>query len=85
MNHASNDGDNESKPADEDNDTRSLPKLRQNRVSSYGHVKGRDGDGSLPTIAPPDEFKGGKHQAYVILQSIILAQCNLKQGLKKFG
>jgi hypothetical protein len=61
MNHASDDGDNKSEPEDEDDDTRPLPKLRQNRVPSYGHLKGRDGDGSLPTIARPDEFKGGRH------------------------
>jgi hypothetical protein len=85
MNHASDDGDNESEPKDEDNDARPLPKLRRNRVPSYGHLKGQDGDGSLLTTTQPDEFKGGKHQAYVILQSIILTQYNLKQGIKKFG
>jgi hypothetical protein len=64
---------------------RPLPRLRRNRKPSYKHLTGRDGDGSLPTVARPDEFKGGKHQAHVILQNIILTQCNLKQGIKKFG
>jgi hypothetical protein len=44
VNHASNDGDDESKSEDEDDDTRPLPKLRQNRIPSYGHLKGQDGD-----------------------------------------
>jgi hypothetical protein len=48
-------------------------------------LKGRDGDGSLPTVARPEEFKGGRHQAHIILQSIIMTQYNLKQGIKKFG
>jgi hypothetical protein len=60
-------------------------RLRRNRTPSYGHLKGRAGDGSLPTIARPDEFKGGRHQSHVILQSIIMTQYNLKQGIKKFG
>jgi hypothetical protein len=64
---------------------RLLPRLRRNRKPTYKHLKGRDGDGSVPTVARPDEFKGGKHQAHVILQNIILTQCNLKQGIKKFG
>jgi hypothetical protein len=38
-----------------------LPKLRRNRARSYKHLKGRDGDGSLPTIARPHEFCSGKH------------------------
>jgi hypothetical protein len=40
---------------------RPLPRLRRNRKPSYKHLKGRDGDGSLPTVARPDEVKGGKH------------------------
>jgi hypothetical protein len=36
-------------------------------------------------IARPQEFRTGKHHAYVILQSIIMTQYNLKQGIKKFG
>ncbi len=35
-------------------------------------------------MARPQEF-GGRHQSHVILQSIILTQYNLKQGIKKFG
>jgi hypothetical protein len=85
INHASDDEDNESESEDEDTETTPLPKLRRNRMPSYGHLKGRDGDGSLPTIARPDEFKGGRNHAHVILQSIILTQYNLKQGIKKFG
>jgi hypothetical protein len=62
-----------------------LSRLRRNRTPSYKHLKGRDGDGSLPTIARPEEFRGGRHQSHVILQSIIFTQYNLKQGIKKFG
>jgi hypothetical protein len=61
------------------------PRLRRNIKPSCKHLKGLDGDGSLPTVARPYEFKGGKHQAHVILQNIILTQCNPKQGIKKFG
>ena len=39
-----------------DVDETPLPRLRQNRTPSYGHLKGRDGDGSLPTVARPEEF-----------------------------
>jgi hypothetical protein len=62
-----------------------LPKLWCNRARSYKHLKGRGGDGSLPTITRPHEFSSGKHQAHVILQSIVMTQYNLKQGIKKFG
>jgi hypothetical protein len=79
----------EEEPDSHENDgrlPRPLLRLRRNRKPSYKHLKGRDGDGSLPTaVARPDEFKGGKHQAHVILQNIILTQYNLKQGIKKFG
>jgi hypothetical protein len=76
--------DNES--SDEDSDpTTPGPRLRRSRTRSYGHLKGRAGDRSLPTVARPHEFKGGKHQAHVILQSIIMTQYNLRQGIKKFG
>jgi hypothetical protein len=71
--------------SDDDDDDAPLSRLRQNRTPSYRHLKGRDGDGSLPTVARPHEFRGGKHQAHVILQSIIFTQYNLKQGIKKFG
>jgi hypothetical protein len=62
-----------------------LPKLRRNRTPSFKHLKGRAGDGSLPSLARPHKFSGGKHQAHVILQSIIFTQHNLKQGIRKFG
>ena len=39
----------------------------------------------LPTVARPHKFRGSTYQAHVILQSIILTQYNLKQGIKKFG
>jgi hypothetical protein len=81
----SDDEDDESESEDKDDGGRPLSRLRRNRVPSYGHLKGQDGDGSLPTIARPDKFKGGKHQAHVILQSIILTQYNFKQGIKNFG
>jgi hypothetical protein len=66
-------------------DNTPIPRLRRNRTSSFRHLKGRDGDGSLPTVARPHEFRGGKYQAHVILQSIIFTQYNLKQGIIKFG
>jgi hypothetical protein len=62
-----------------------LPKLQRNRKPSYKHLKGCDGDGSLPTVARPHEFNGGKHQSHVVLQSVVLTQHNLKEGIKKFG
>jgi hypothetical protein len=74
----------ESDDDDEDHGELPLPRLRRNRSPSYRHLKGRAGDGSLPTVARPREF-GGRHQSHVILQSIILTQYNLKQGIKKFG
>jgi hypothetical protein len=49
-----------------------LPRLRRNRTPNYGHLKGRDGDGSLPTVARPEEFRGSRHQSHIILQSIIM-------------
>jgi hypothetical protein len=47
------------------------------------NLKGRDGNGSLPTVARPHEFGGGRYQAHIILQSIVMTQYNLKQGIKK--
>jgi hypothetical protein len=66
-------------------DNTPIPRLRRNIAPSFKHLKGHDGDGSLPTIARPHEFRGGKYQAHVILQSIIFTQYNLKQGIRKFG
>jgi hypothetical protein len=79
------DDDMSSDHEESDHEADDLPRLRRNRLPNYAHLKGRDGDGALPTIARPTEFKGGKHQAHMILQSIILTQYNLKQGIKKFG
>jgi hypothetical protein len=81
---ASSDDKSDDKSDDENND-QLLPRLQRNCIPSYGHLKGRDGDGSLPSVARPDEFKGGPYQSHVILQSIIMMQHNLKQGIKKFG
>ena len=78
--------DDDSEDSDDTEDgIKPLPRLRRNRTANYSHLKGRDGDGSLPTVARPEEFRGGRHHAYVILQSIIMTQYNLKQGIKKFG
>jgi hypothetical protein len=77
--------DDESDDEDQDNNPPSRRLRCRNRQPSYNHLKGRDGDGSLPTIARPEEFRGGRHQSHVILQSIIMTQYNLKQGIKKFG
>jgi hypothetical protein len=41
--------DKEPEDKDEDNDA-SMPRLRRNRTRTNRHLKGRDGDGSLPTI-----------------------------------
>jgi hypothetical protein len=65
-------------------DDQPTTRLRRRRIPSYGHLKGREGDGSLPTVARPEEFGGRRHHANVILQSIIMTQYNLKQGIKKF-
>jgi hypothetical protein len=81
-----NDNNNEEPDNDEDSDPNTpQPRLRHNKTQSYGHLKRRAGDRSLPTIAQPHKFKGGKHQAHIILLSIIMTQYNLKQGIKKFG
>jgi hypothetical protein len=55
---------------------------------NYSHLKGQDGDGSLPTAAQPQEFGANRisnNDAYLILESIVLTQYNLKQGRKKLG
>jgi hypothetical protein len=36
-------------------------------------------------VARPHEFGSGKHQAHIILQSIVMTQYNLKQGIQKFS
>ena len=46
------DEDDNNQPSDEP-----LPRLRRNRTRTYGHLKGRDGDGSLPTTTRPHEFR----------------------------
>jgi hypothetical protein len=79
-----NDSDDEESP-DGDDPTQPLPELRWNRTPNYAHLKGCDGDGSLISVMHPNEFKGGRHQSHIILQSIIMTQYNLKQGIKKFG
>jgi hypothetical protein len=76
--------DTDDKSTDDDDDV-PLPRLRRKRAPSYKHLKGRDGDGLLPTVAWPREFRGNKHQAHVMLQNIVMTQYNLKQGIKKFG
>jgi hypothetical protein len=79
------DDDDDSAYNDNQPTTEPRPHLRQRRAPSYAHLKGRDGDGSLPTVARPHAFGGGKHQAHIILQSIVMTQYNLKQGIQKFG
>jgi hypothetical protein len=51
--------DNDSDDDDDDDDDAPLPRLRKKRAPTYGHLKGRDSDGSLPTIARPQEFRTG--------------------------
>ena len=62
--------DDDSSEADDDNEPEDapLPRLRRNRTPNYSHLKGREGDGSLPTVARPKEFKSNKHSSHVILQ-----------------
>jgi hypothetical protein len=36
-------------------------------------------------MARPEEFRGGHHEAHVILPNIVMIQYNLKQGIRKFG
>jgi hypothetical protein len=83
------DGNSDDNSAYSDNQpkTEPLPRLQQRCAPSYAHLKGRHGDGSLPTVARPHKFGGGKHQeAHIILQtSIVMTQYNLKQGILKFG
>jgi hypothetical protein len=61
---------------------------RRGNKPNYSHLKGREGDGSLPTTARPQEFGADRisnNDTYLILESIVLTQYNLKQGIKKFG
>jgi hypothetical protein len=48
--------DNNSDDDSDDDDDAPLPRLRKKRAPTYGHLKGRDSDGSLPTIPRPQEF-----------------------------
>jgi hypothetical protein len=66
-------------------DSKPLPRLRRNQTPNYSHLKGRNGDGSLPIVASPEDFQNGMHHAHMILQSIVMTHYNLKQGIKKFG
>jgi hypothetical protein len=77
--------DNDSAYNDSQPQTEPRPRLRQRRAPSYAHLKGRHDNGSLPTVARPHEFGGRKHQAHIILRSIVMTQYNLKQGIQKFG
>jgi hypothetical protein len=79
------DGSSDDESHDGEGHNAPLPRLRPNRTPNYRHLKGRDGDGSLPTIARPEEFRGGRHQSHIILQNIVMTQYNLRQGIKKFG
>jgi hypothetical protein len=73
-------GDSNDEP-DDDAPEEPLGRLRNKRAPTYKHLKGRDGGGSLRTLARPHEFGGGRHQSHVILQRIIMTQYNLKQGI----
>jgi hypothetical protein len=70
--HHRHDDNSDSDSDDEPDNKQPLDRLRRRRTPNYGHLKGRDGDGSLPTVARPHEFGGRKHQSHVILQSIIM-------------
>jgi hypothetical protein len=55
--------------SDSDDDTAPLPRFRRNRGLSYAHLKGREGDGSLPTVARPEEFGASRisnHEAFML-------------------
>jgi hypothetical protein len=66
-------------------ETKPRPRLQQHCSPSYAHLKGRDSNGSLSAVARPHKFGGGRQQAHIILQSIVMTQYNLKQGIQKFG
>jgi hypothetical protein len=55
--------DDDSDDDDDDDDDAPLLRLRKKRAPTCGHLKGRDSDGSLPTIARPQEFRTRKHHA----------------------
>jgi hypothetical protein len=41
----------DSDDSDDDEEPAALPRFQRNRGLSYAHLKGREGDGSLPTVA----------------------------------
>ena len=61
--------------------------LRSRRTRNYRHLKGQDGDGSLPTVARHEEFGRGvrRHDSHLILQNVVMSQYSMKQGIKRFG
>ena len=61
--------------------------LRSRRTRNYRHLKGQDGDGSLPTVARPEEFGHGVriHDSHLILKNVVMSQYSMKQGIKRFG
>jgi hypothetical protein len=74
--------------ADNQQSNQRTSRCRGGEKPNYSHLKGREGDGSLPTAARPQEFGANRisnNDAYLILESIVLTQYNLKQGIKKFG
>jgi hypothetical protein len=78
----------DSDDSDDDEEPAALPRFRRNRGLSYTHLKGREGDGSLPTVARPEEFGASRvsqNEAFLILKSVVLTQYNLKQGIIQFG
>jgi hypothetical protein len=78
----------DSDDSDDGKEPAALPRFRRNQGLSYTHLKGREGDGSLPTVARPEEFGASQvspNEAFLILESVMLTQYNLKQGIKRFG
>ena len=60
--------------------------LQRRLMRNYRHLKGHDGDGLLPTVTRLEEFGRGvqRHDSHLILQSVVMSQYSMKQGIKIF-
>jgi hypothetical protein len=77
----------DSDDSDDDEEPAALPRFRRNRGLSYAHLKVREGNGSFSTLARREEFGASRvsqNEALFILESVVLTQYNLKQGIKRF-
>jgi hypothetical protein len=86
--YSNDSSDYSSDDSNDDEDTAPLPRFQRNRGLNYAHLKGREGDRSLPTVTRPEEFGASRvsnHETFLILENVVLTQYNLKQGIKRFG